>query len=345
MKPCRISKIKNSFLMCCVLCLLFISIHDFLQLNLAPVGYDDIASFPKYNFGFFFPLEIDLPKIVEDKIVNGTDPDYAPINKHPFQYIHRPHKCSFSISRYKNDKEPTLLILVKSAVRNDRLRMTIRMTWGKVKRPNVKVVFLMANSPNTSQFVALESETYEDVIQENFKDSYSNNTYKTIMGYNWGVKYCSEADYFLFVDDDHFVNVPKVLLFIKSIPEKERKTVFYGKKVTRAIPNRSDSKWIISKRDFPFHLFPPYLGGGAYLTSYSCALRFVHAFPYVDFLWIDDVYLGIVAHKLNITARHVKQFFTNEDNPSLDKGFFSHFNNHNANDMVKAWQRSQEKYI
>ncbi|XP_033759944.1 beta-1,3-galactosyltransferase brn-like [Pecten maximus] len=346
MKCYRISRVKNSVLVFCVTCLLFISIHDFLQQHTGPDRYDDITTFPKYNFGFFFPLEIDLRKIVEDKIVNDTEPDYSPINKHPFRYIHRPSTCSFNTKQSLGfDMSPNLLVLVKSAVKNDRLRMTIRMSWGRTKRRNVKIVFLVADSPQTSQFISLESQTYQDIVQEDFIDNYSNNTLKTIMGYSWAVKYCSKADFFLFVDDDHFVNIPKVLLYIKSIPENERKTVFYGKKVVSAVPSRADSKWAISKIHFPFHLFPSYLGGGAYLTSYSCALRFYHAFPYVDFFWIDDVYLGIVAHKLNITAKHVKQFITNEENPSLDRGFFSHFNNHNAEDMIKAWQRAQDKYV
>ncbi|XP_060079312.1 beta-1,3-galactosyltransferase brn-like [Ylistrum balloti] len=349
MVRCRISKMKHSVLACCVMCLLLISIHDFYELNVRPVRYDDISSFPKYDYGFFFPLEIDIRKMVEEKIRNNTEPDFAPINRHPFRYIHRPASCSFnstSHTRLKSEDSPNLLVLVKSAVKNDRLRMTIRMTWGKIKRPNVKVVFLLAHSAASSQFISMESYTYRDIVQEDFIDSYNNNTYKTIMGYNWAVKYCAEADFFLFVDDDHFVNIPKVLLYAKSIPVNERKMLLRGRKVISAKPSREDSKWVISKSDFPFHLFPPYPAGGAYLTSYNCALRFVHAFPYVEFFWIDDVYLGIVAYKLNVTIHNVKQFFTHEENPSLDeKGFFAHFNNHDVEDMVKAWQRAKVKYV
>ncbi|OWF56829.1 beta-1,3-galactosyltransferase brn-like [Mizuhopecten yessoensis] len=348
MRACRRAKFKNSVFAVCVMCLLIISIHDFLQLNISPVQYDDIQTFPKYKFGFFFPLEIDIQKIVEQKIANNTEPDYAPINRHPFKYIHRPLDCSFTASSHRRsnfDFGPKLLILVKSAVKNDRLRMAIRMSWGRIKKPNVKVVFLVATSPDSSEFISLESQSYRDIVQEDFVDNYSNNTYKTIMGYNWGVQYCSNADFFLFVDDDHFVDVSKVLAYAQSIPMNERKTLFRGRKVVSGTPSRSDSKWIISKVDFPFHLFPPYLAGGAFLTSYSCAQRFALAFPYVDFFWIDDVYLGIVANKLNITAVDAQPFFTNEENPSLDKGFFSHFNNHNADLMIKAWQRSKDKYL
>ncbi|XP_033757410.1 uncharacterized protein LOC117339808 [Pecten maximus] len=68
------------------------------------------------------------------------------------------------------------------------LRKGIRNTWGKDMPSNVRIVFLLGNTDEENhKRIREESEKYSDVIQEDFLDKYQNNTYKTIMGFNWGV--------------------------------------------------------------------------------------------------------------------------------------------------------------
>jgi hypothetical protein len=55
-------------------------------------------------------------------------------------------------------------------------------------------------------------------------------------------------------------------------------------------------------------MFPTFLSGGAILTHISVVRRLQIAFPYIKIIDLDDVYVGIVAHKLNITLLNNKRF-------------------------------------
>ncbi|XP_021339737.1 uncharacterized protein LOC110440952, partial [Mizuhopecten yessoensis] len=137
-----------------------------------------------------FPLDIDLEKYVRDKLEKNITIPVKPINEHNFTYIHRPAKCKFTRTTEDN---VTLLILVKSSVRNVFLRNAIRDTWGQDLSGNVNLRFMLGYSISFVETTKAEAETYNDVIVENFVDSYPNNTLKTIMGFTWAVTECSDA--------------------------------------------------------------------------------------------------------------------------------------------------------
>jgi hypothetical protein len=59
-------------------------------------------------------------------------------------------------------------------------------------------------------------------------------------------------------------------------------------------------------------MFPTFLSGGAILTHISVVRRFQIAFPYIKIINLDDVYVAIVAHKLNITLLNNKRFAIEE---------------------------------
>jgi len=49
----------------------------------------------------------------------------------------------------------------------------------------------------TERLVNLEANTYNDIVQENFVDSYKNLTFKGIMALKWISTYCNETKYIL----------------------------------------------------------------------------------------------------------------------------------------------------
>lgn len=276
--------------------------------NKPPAHFNITKVVKKFKFlslrEFTYPLEIDLVKLVNDKIGFGTAINAAPINRHNFQYLHKPEDC---ISP-GNDSTVTLLVLVKSGAGNVDLRSGIRETWGKHPPEFVRIVFLLAKTDaQTQKLIDQESDKYSDIIQEDFVDIYINNTYKTIMGYNWGVTYCSTASFFFFVDDDHYVLLDNVYAYVKS--KKRNDDVLTGFLLPHSTPYRDiKSKWYVAPEDYPFDRWQPYLAGGAYLVSFSVAQKFQVAFPYVKYLGIDDSYLGIVAKKLSIRPTHNPKF-------------------------------------
>lgn len=253
-----------------------------------------------YAKEFKYPLYIDLRQLVDGLESGNTTIGVEPINSHPYNFIYTPtHSCEYEASM----KYPRVVILVKSAASNYERRELIRNTWagaGNITK-NVRVVFLLGLPIHGNLAVRQESTEHGDIIQEDFKDNYHNNTIKMIMGYKWAVSNCKSADYLFFVDDDYFVNIKNLVQYVSSRNQNEKHKLFSGTLLPHSTPFRvNGSKWYVPWEDYPFDRWPPYLAGGAYFISMALARKFNLAFPYVKPLHIDDTYLGIVARKLGI---------------------------------------------
>lgn len=237
-----------------------------------------------------YPLNVDLKDIVR-RIMMKEPVTVNVINPHPFHYTLNPKKTCLISETY-------LLILVKSAANHTKNREAIRKTWGRISDPGTKLIFLVGFSTINSAIVA-ENADHNDIVQENFLDVYWNNTYKTIMGFNWATTFCPKAHHLLFVDDDYFVNLQNLLYFVRHL--NHNMPLLTGTLLPVSIPYRDkSSKWYVSMKDYPFRKYPPYLAGGAIIVSMDVARKMAAAFPYVKYLVIDDAYLGIVAYKLGI---------------------------------------------
>lgn len=199
---------------------------------------------------------------------------YNTINPHPYKYIRIPSGVCTSTG---NRVDPHLLILVKSNIFQFGHRMAIRMTWGKFSDSSIQLAFLLGYSPLVTPFAKMEYELHKDIIQENFLDEYNNNTLKTIMGFNWVTTYCNQSKFILFVDDDYFVNVPNVRDFVNNITTNQ--STFIGYKYEKARPRRKqDSKWYVSKEEYPDDYWPPYISGGSMLISMDVIINMTNHF-------------------------------------------------------------------
>ncbi|XP_033748008.1 beta-1,3-galactosyltransferase brn-like [Pecten maximus] len=262
--------------------------------------FDESISYSKFSY----PLDMDFKTNYMEFKKNGRQSSLNEINPHPFQYIHFKAKCDF-----KTHGTTSLLILVKSAVNNFHLRDAIRATWGSTTAKNVEIVYLLAYRAEQQQDVDKEVALYGDIVQESFLDAYMNNTYKTIMGFNWAVKYCDQASHIVCVDDDHYLSIPNTLDYIDSLDHFGSENLMIGSVLPNSSPFRSRfSKWSISLDQYPFDKWPPYLAGAVYLLSKQVAHKMVFAFPYVKYIGIDDAYMGIVANKLDIIPQHDDRF-------------------------------------
>merc|ERR1712079_451955 len=114
-------------------------------------------------------------------------------------------------------REMRLLVVVFSAPDHTARRDVIRKTWGKemLKLPGVKMVFNFGKSRTIEQQKQLESEhrVYNDVLQHEFVDSFSNLTLKTAFALKWvtsgnPLNNCS-VKFVYKTDDDTFVNPGK----------------------------------------------------------------------------------------------------------------------------------------
>lgn len=224
------------------------------------------------------------------------------VNPHPYKYLYVPSETCKSNGALA---DPFVIIIVKSYVSNIGHREAIRETWGKTLPSSVKIVFILGYLDFMKAYVKIESRRYKDIVQEDFIDVYRNNTVKTIMGFNWVVTNCKESPYIFFVDDDYLVNVPSVLHYLRSHfqTQKGKGGLYVGYKWEKAYPKRSNvSKWYVSIDDYPCKYWPSYVGGGSMVISMDVASKMKEAFQYIKPIFIDDVYIGIVAATLGVVV-------------------------------------------
>ena len=254
----------------------------------------------RFYDGFNYPLDINMVEHAH-KNLRGERNNVSIINPHPFIYLQNPTSLC---SKKRRHRPLRLMILVKSAVQYYKLRSVIRNTWGnRLLRDaqDIQYAFLLGYVPGLQDIIDIEQQMYQDIIQENFYDAYRNNTYKTIMGFNWIVEYCNQAHYVLFLDDDMYLNVNMLKEYLNDLEVSKTKHVFTGILAHESPPVRDvRSKHFVSLSEYPYDIYPDYLAGSYILTSIDVIKMFQSVFPYVKYLPIDDSYLGIVAKKLNI---------------------------------------------
>ncbi|XP_050426451.1 uncharacterized protein LOC126836838 [Adelges cooleyi] len=71
------------------------------------------------------------------------------------------------------------------------------------------------------QKIILENQRYGDIVQTNVRDTYTNLTLKSIAALEWTLEYCRWARYVLKTDDDMFIDVQRLLIFIRNFEVRE----------------------------------------------------------------------------------------------------------------------------
>lgn len=291
-----------------------------------------------FNTDFHYPYDGDIEVFVE-QLRNNFTPDIEPINVYNFKFHNNPYrKCA-------DVEELRLVLIIKSAPDNFHLRSAIRITWGYEKRfsdVEVRTVFLIGKTSSEVIQKSIDEEYrhYSDIVQANFTDSYYNNTYKTMMGFQWANKYCTNSKYYMFVDDDYYVSIKNVHRFIHyptNYPEYLRKPFsnvkmlinssgrktfqvddyhltndarLYAGYLFKSAPHRHlISKWYVSLEEYPYHLWPPYVTAGAYILSRNALIDMYYTSYYTKHFKFDDIYLGLLAYKAKIEPYHCDEFY------------------------------------
>lgn len=202
----------------------------------------------------------------------------------------------------KSPDDVILLIMVKSAARNFGRRNAIRSTWGGQKYSKIHVLFSLGYHRYIEKEIKKETELYKDILQGSFLDSYRNNTFKSSMTYKWIGDSWRNCKYILLVDDDYLVNIDETLDFVSSLQRTNNSGTMFGRLVQcwKPVRTMSDPNSYITKEEYPWALYPPYLSGGSILTTFEVVRNISKAIPFVRKLSIDDLYIGIIANFLGI---------------------------------------------
>jgi beta-1,3-galactosyltransferase 2 len=231
------------------------------------------------------------------------------------------HKYNFIINPGSEFCEDTrnviqLLTLVIVEPNDFDKRSIIRSVWLDFSR--ARTLFLVGKSiedDSVNEKLKYESKVFQDILQQDFVDTYLNQTYKTMMGIEWASKYCKNAQFILKIEASTVVNVGALEKYLDEqfnqtypsilddrFEEKVFYNTFYGIKGNSYIVDREDVYYPVSINEYPFEKFPDYCKGSHYLFTADLASKLYKLSKYVKKFCIEDVYIGVLANYLETST-------------------------------------------
>lgn len=148
---------------------------------------------------------------------------------------------------------------VMSAPQNSFARNAIRSTWGRLIKP----IFLIGiSSRDLMDSVTREAMLYDDIIVENFVDSYDNLTLKTAFAMKNFIAHFASSKFFMKIDDDMFLNVNSLYGLLESVP---RNSLVGRLNLNAKVIRDKSARWYVPSFLYDGDVFPPYFNGAAYI--------------------------------------------------------------------------------
>ncbi|KAL3885858.1 hypothetical protein ACJMK2_025890 [Sinanodonta woodiana] len=222
---------------------------------------------------------------------------------------------------YDDSGEIYLIIFIFTTHQRQQERNAIRQTWlnyTNKNKANIRYSFLLGEVPdeNIRKLVEEENKIHNDIIKEDFVDTYQNLTYKTMMAFKYAITKCSHAKFVLKTDDDMWVNIPGLLKVLKR-EETTLQTAVGGACHPEAGPIRNPaSKWYASFQSYPHNSYPGFCSGTGYVTSINVARKVFDISKNVPFFHLEDVYVAICIRKLGYRLYPIHGF--NAYRPTFD---------------------------
>lgn len=258
-------------------------------------------------------IQLEIKSIDKNSNRIGIDRSDLPIvNLLNFSYLMNP---GFDICGNSSDTQLLLIAFVCISPGKFQERLRIRHSWANKNVSNrLKAVFMVGDSMNetiNNQLIE-ENKIYNDIVQEDFMDTYRNLTLKTLMGLKWISKYCPQASFALKVDDDVVVNSFGLLNYLKSLLNKNvnTKNTIMGKlNPNPRVRRKNNTKFFVPYSEFKFKKFHPYCDGPAYLITSDLFKPLYEKSKYIKLFHFEDVYVGMLAYQLNVKFERLTKGF------------------------------------
>lgn len=246
------------------------------------------------------------------------------------------------------EKAPFLVIFVKTAPENFDRRKAVRETWGDVgawplkstEKPLVLFVlgYSKVHTESMQEQLVAENRIHRDLIQEGFTEDFHNLTRKLVAQLRWTVIYCPNAKYWMTTDDDVFINLKNVITLLR----KSQQHSLYVGFTHFGSPRVEDrkSKYYVPTSVYRGAYYPGYCAGAAYVLSMDVVKTVYLRVPRIPMLYIDDAYMGLLAHSAGISpSRNV--MFLGEKLVPTDLCSYSMFlssHGHNGSAMYEIFK-------
>ncbi|KAM9849049.1 lactosylceramide 1,3-N-acetyl-beta-D-glucosaminyltransferase A-like [Aulostomus maculatus] len=281
---------------------------------------------------------------------------------HPSYLINHPAKCGGAVAHGKNWEDVLLLLFVKSSPENFERRRAIRDTWGNESYvwsdlgASVRVVFALGVHPNAGQRSRVQSvlldedQTYGDLIQQDFEDTFHNLTTKLILQFHWGHQYCPKARFLMSADDDIFIHMPNLVRYLQQLlgSQSGAKDLWVGHVHKGSPPiRRKDSKYHVPYELYPWPSYPDYTAGAGYIVSADVATKIYQATLLLNSsMYIDDVFMGICAKAMGVPPQdHL--YFSGEGKAPYHYCIYDHMITSHGHtiDVRSLWQAATESRV
>ena len=234
-------------------------------------------------------------------------------------------------------------------------RQSIRQSWARdqTKLP-IKVIFILGKSDGKNdqkeKKVQQESQKYEDLLQEDFQDSYANLTLKSMFMLKYALENLeNNVMYVMKVDDDSYVHLPRLMSYI-SIMEKRCTHCIVGHVLgpnSPVIRPQNGTKKYAQGWEVPYYIyqpdtFPNAVSGSGYILSSSilnCIYQRGLDTPYLN---LEDVFItGLSASKCKqVTLKNSPWFNYTGKKLSMIRGQDVLIHNvRNESDLYRIYQK------
>ncbi|KAG7197527.1 hypothetical protein KM043_017640 [Ampulex compressa] len=136
-------------------------------------------------------------------------------------------------------------------------------------------------------------------------------------------------------------NRSKRQVFDFELPEDVK--LFAGFVFISSPHRHRSSKWYVSLKEYPYHLWPPYITAGAYILSKDALLDMYYTSLYTKHFQFDDIFLGLVAKKANIEPFHCEEFhFYKKDYTKFNyKYVITSHGYSDPNELLRIWNEQK----
>ena len=208
----------------------------------------------------------------------------------------------------------TMVILVHSAVKNQRVRDAIRNSWARsdnLEKYGASLYFFIAKSKtaNATQ-IAQELQQHSDLIQLDFIDSYRNLSRKSVESFRWASRHCPNVQYILKQDDDTYVNLTRLLVKLDDFQRDGKDKFIAGYYFPNRQPQRNPkSQYYTPLSLWPHKHWPAAVTGPAYVITSNVIRQILRRAddPTTPFVLWEDMYItAMIRNYENIPIYDIK---------------------------------------
>ncbi|XP_013382382.1 beta-1,3-galactosyltransferase 1-like [Lingula anatina] len=257
-------------------------------------------------------------------------------------------KATYNVSPKNScrDKNYKIVFLINSYHSHTEKRKAIRETWANpalnVTR-DFKVVFLIGYHKHREDLNALarrENDIYHDLVIGDFIESYANLSRKTLLGYQWIVENCMNAEFVIKTDDDILIDSRRIYGKLKT--EMVATSALFGNCMYSGVPHRNPrSKWYSPYRFYPYQYYGHFCLGSLFILKAADIAKMWHNSRNVSYFHIEDVYTSaLLTESVGIERRVARGFNLQGDvaaSPTDGKHTMAQLLD-TPNDFYEVWQ-------